>query len=844
MSLPQTLPLSTLWRIARRDLSARIRGLRLLAVCLFLGVATLAAIGSLTAGITDELSRRGQAVLGGDIEVSMAQRMASPQEKAAFQKVGLQKSGQLSETIRLRAMAIGPAGADSMLAELKAVDNTYPLYGRLSLSGGVKAGALKTDEIYIGPSLANKFDLKTGGIIRFGEAQFSVAGIIKDEPDRLGEGFTIGPVAIVSMAALDRTQLIQPGSMYESKYRIKLPTNADPVTVGKKLEAQFPSAGWEITDRANGAPGTRRFIERMGQFLTLVGLAALVIAGIGVGNGVGSYLESKRSSIATLKVTGADSSTIFRIYMMQIFTVAALAILIGLIVGSAMPAVIGWAAGDILPVTPGFNLYPQPLAASALYGFLIAFAFALPPLARARTVPAAGLFRAIVENSAKFDRRTSVWVMASIAAILALALGTAREPVFSLGFIVAALGLLVLLAVLAWGLRAVAVRLPRPKTPLLRLALANLHRPGSQTQALVVALGLGLTLFVTLAAIQTSINNEIKRNVPQKAPSFFVLDIPRDRSQEFSGMVRAAAPNAAINMIPSLRGTVVEFAGQRVSELQEIPEGAWILNGDRGLTYSATVPEGSEIVAGKWWATDYKGPPLVSVYKDVADALNLKIGDSLTVNTLGVEVPAKVASIREVKWENFGLNYAMVFSPGTFDAAPHNMIATVTVPKVAERALAKSLPPAFPSASMIEVGEVVGQISTLLTQMAQAIAAAASIAILSGIAVLIGAIAAARQSRIYDSVIMKLLGATRGQILGAQALEYGLLAIVLGLVALLLGMGAAWYVVIWIFDFTFAPDPWILALTLGGGASMTFLLGMLGSVPILSIRPAEALRSL
>jgi len=826
----------TIWRIARRDLSARIRGLRLLAICLFLGVATLAAIGSLTASIADELANRGQTILGGDIEIGIAQREASAAEKQAFKSVGT-----LSETVRLRAMAIGK---DSVLAELKAIDNAYPLYGKLTLSDGRIVGAPAPGEIYIGAALANRLDLTEGATVRFGEAPFRVAGIIDQEPDRLGEGFTVGPVAIIGMESLVSTRLIQPGSMFESKYRIRLPESDDPAEVAKQLEAAFPSAGWEITDRSNGAPGTRRFIERMGQFLTLVGLAALVIAGIGVSNGVGSYLESKRTSIATLKVTGADSSMIFRIYMLQIFAVASGAILLGLAVGSLMPQAIGWVAGDILPVAPGFALHPVPLLVSAMYGLLIAVAFALPPLAQARTVPAAGLFRAIVETQTIVDRRTALFVVIAIAAIIALAVATAREPLFTLVFIGAALSLLLILAILAWGLAALSRRAPRPKSPLPRLALANLHRPGAQTRALVVALGLGLTLFVTLAAIQTSITSEIRTQVPEKAPSFFVLDIPRDRAKEFEGMVRAADPDAAINMIPALRGTVVEFAGKRVAELSEIPEGAWILRGDRGLTYSATVPEGSEVVEGQWWPAEYQGPPLVSVYKDVADALGLKIGDSLTISVLGVEIPTKVASIRAVKWENFGLNYALVFSPGTFDAAPHNLVATLTVSKSAQDRLAKSIPPAFPSSSLIEVGEVVGQVSTLLTQMAQAIAAAASIAILAGIAVLVGAIAAARQSRIYDSVILKLLGSTRRQILGAQAMEYGLLALVLGLLSLALGLAAAWYVVVQIFDFSFAPDPLILGLTLVGGAGITFLLGIAGSLPILAARPAEALRSL
>lgn len=830
------LSLAVLWRIARRDLSARIRGLRLLAICLFLGVATLAAIGSLTAGIAEELSRRGQTILGGDVEIAIAQRTATKGELAA-----LNKAGSVSETVRLRAMAIS---TDSLLAELKAIDAKYPHYGALKLNDGTSAKAPAKGEIYIGPTLSDRLDVPMGGNIRFGEATFKVVGIIAKEPDRLGEGFTLGPVAIIGMASLPDTGLIQPGSMYEAKYRIKLSANQDATAAGKELEQQFPSAGWEITDRSNGAPGTRRFIERMGQFLTLVGLASLVIAGIGVGNGVNSYLASKRASIATLKVTGADSSTIFRLYMLQILVVAVFAISVGLIIGSFMPMLIGAVAGDILPVAPGLTFHPLPLAVSAIYGLLIAFAFALPPLARARTVPAAGLFRAVVEGDARIDRRSRIWVVGSIAAIVALAVATAREPWFSLGFIGAAFGLLLLLTGIAWLLRGIFIRLPLPTAPLARLALANLHRPGAQTSALVVALGLGLTLFVTLASIQTSINNEIRHSVPERAPSFFVLDIPREGAAQFTRMVNAADPNASINMIPALRGTIVEFGGQRVDQLAELPEGAWVLNGDRGLTYSAGIPSGSELTEGAWWSADYDGPPLVSLDAEVAQTLGVGVGDSMTVSLLGVEVPAKIASLRLVKWENFGLNYVMVFSPGSLDKAPHNMVATLTVSKNAEKSLAKSIPPAFPSSSLIEVGEVTAQITTLLTQMAQAIKAAASIAILAGVAVLVGAIAAARASRIYDSVIMKMLGSTRRQILGAQALEYGILAVVLGILSLGLGLGAAWYVVVQIFDFTFAPDPSMLAVTLLGGAGLTFVLGIVGSLPILAARPSEALRSL
>lgn len=832
------LPLATLWRIARRDLATRIRGLRLLAVCLFLGVATLAAIGSLTRGITSELERRGQTILGGDIEFSMPQREASPAEMDGFRSIGTP-----SATVRLRAMANDPDG-DALLSELKAVDGAYPLFGTMRLESGARKGPPPAGSIWIGKDMASRLDLKVGGDVKFGEKTFKIDGIIAEEPDRLGEGFTLGPVAMIGLGDLAATKLIQPGSLYESKYRVRLSDGANPEAVGKKLTAEFPDAGWDITDRSNGAPGTRRFIERMGQFLSLVGLAALVIAGIGVGNGVASYLAGKRPGLATLKVLGADSAAVLRIYGLQILAVAMVSIAAGLVVGALAPGAISAIAGDVLPVKPGFAVYPLPLAVSAAYGLLIAIAFALPPLAATRHVPAAGLYRATVDGAGRIDRQTVIAVGAALAAIIALAVGTAREPLFALSFIGAAIALLLILVGLGWLVRRVASRMPRPKRPLLRLALANLHRPGAATGALVVALGLGLTLFVTLAAIQTSITAEIARTVPQRAPSFFVLDVPRGDTARFRSMVVDAAPDAQVNMIPALRGSVTEFAGKRVDELAELPEGAWVLRGDRGLTYSPTLPNGSELVGGKWWAADYKGPPLVSVEQDVATSLSLKIGDTLSVNVLGVEVQAKVASFRTVEWDNFGLNYALVFSPGTFDAAPHNMVATVAVPHQAEAELARSLPRAFPSASLIAVRDVVSQVTTLLTQMSQAIGAAASIAILAGIAVLIGAIAASRERRVYDSVILKLLGATRGQILGAQGMEYAVLASILAVLALGLGLAGAWYVVTQLFDFSFAPDPLIVGATLIGGAGLSFLIGIAGSWPLLSAKPAQALRSL
>lgn len=826
--------------LALRDLRGGFAGLRLLAVCLILGVAALAGVGSLSSAITGELARQGQSILGGDIQLEVAQRTATPAERATFAA-----AGTLSETIRLRAMASRPDASQSVLAELKGVDAPYPLYGAFRLEPGALKPRPAGREVAIAPALAERLGLRVGDVVRFGEANMRVIGIIAEEPDRVGEGFTLGPVALTDLDGLAATQLIQPGSLYTTRYRLRVPAGSDVAATAKAFSTdRFRDGGWETRDASNAAPGTRRFIERLGQFLMLVGLTALAVAGIGVGNGVTSYLEGKRGSIATLKALGASSRTIFLSYLIQIAIVAGGAILIGLALGSLVPLIVVGLAGDALPVRPGFALHALPLLVSAAYGLLIALLFVIAPLSRARAVTAASLFRGGVEAPARPSPRVMLAIIGTLAAIVALAIGTAAQPLFAAAFVAAVAAVLLVLVALGRLLRAFAARLPHPRHPLLRLALANLHRPGAQTDRLVVALGLGLTLFATLAVIETNLGGQIDSTVPKRAPSFFVLDIPLDDIDRFRTLVAAEAPDAQVQTVPSLRGPVVAYAGKRVADMAEVPDGAWLLRGDRSLTFARDLPPGSRIVEGQWWPADYAGPALVSIDIDAARALDLKIGDEWVVSILGVEVPAKIASFREIKWDTMGFNFAMVFSPGVLEGAPHTYMATVALDEAREAALNRAVTQAFPSVSLIRVKEVIGQIAGVMAQMSTAVRSAASVALAAGIAVLIGAIAASRRARIYDAVLLKLLGATRRQILLAQAIEYAALAAILSLLALGLGTLAGWYVVTRTFELEWQTDWLVVAATLAIGGFGTLALGLLGSLPALAARPAQALRSL
>lgn len=830
------------WTIARRDLSARFKGLRLLLVCLFLGVGALAAIGTLTGAIQRELASRGRTILGGDVEVAVWQRAAKPEESAAFAR-----AGRVSGGIRLQAMA--RAGELAAPVELKAVDTSWPLVGQFKLQDGRTAGAPTGDQAWLAEGAAERLGVKSGDTVTIGTLPLKVGGIIAEEPDRLGEGFTLGPVVIVAADVPERAGLTAPGAMYRSKYRIAMRPGGDADALAKRLKAQFPSSGFELRTRDNASPGAERFVARMGDFLVLVGLAALTIAGIGIGGGVSSYLEARRGSVATLKVLGATSGDIARIYLLQVGVAALVGSALGLIAGFLVTPLLAAALGSLLPVSPGLVFDPGALAKAALYGLLIALVFAAPPLLSARRFPAMALLRARVSPLKQNWRDAVLPVGGGMLAIAALALLTTKAKVVTAWFLGGSLVLLLVLGGLGWLIRWLASRLPRPKTPLLRIALSNLHRPGAQTGALVTALGFGLAAFVTLAAIQTSLDANIAARVPQRAPDYFVLDVPKARGAEFVAAVDKVAPAAKVRLVPALRGAILAYGPEnamtRVADMKEIPEEAWPLRGERGLTYSDDVPEGNVVTAGKWWPKNYTGEPLVSIDEKLAQALNLRIGDELTIGLLGVERTARIASLRRIDWDSMGFNYVLVFSPNAIEDAPHNLAATINLPKgVAKGELLRSLVRAFPASSVIEVGGVLTQARDLLRQVSLAILAAASVAVLAGIAVLLGAIAAARASRTYDNVILRVLGASRRQLLGLQLAEYALLVTLLAGVALSLGSGIAWLVVVKLFSFEWLPD-WAEVLgVLGAGLLLVIGFALAASLPLLRAKPAQALREL
>jgi putative ABC transport system permease protein len=805
----------------------------LLLVCLVIAVGGLAAVTSVAASIRSTIDANGRNLLGADLMLSTAQRSATAEERSALAELG-----PFSESITLRSNIVTQGG--SALVELSGVDRGWPPAGSVKFAAGQMPGA---QEAAVGRELSDRFGLRLGSIVRLGFADLRVSGIVSELP--AVSGFALAPPVLVSRDGLTATGLVQPGSLYTSSYRVLLPQTANGVEVGKAFQARFPDGGWRALDKGDAAAGTRRFVDRVGQLLLLIALGALGIGSIGVASAAAAFAASRQRTVAVLKTLGARRRDLGLMLGMAVALLAGVAILVGLALGAVAPALVGRAAEGLLPVQPDRAVQWPALGLSALFGLLVTLAAAWSPIARAIAERPAAVLRGDVEEGGALSwRRLVVPALAALAAAgLALWLSTDRQ--LTLFALAGSLLLTGAFALLGWLVARVARLAVGRGGPITRLGIAALHRPGAATIRLSVALGLGLSLLVALSGIGSSISAELTGTVPQRAPALFMLDIPAAEEGRYRALARQYMLGAELRLVPSLRGPVTAINGRPVSAMSAIPEGAWILRGDRGLTFARDLPEGNQVVSGEWWSANYGGPPLISLDVEAAEALGLKVGDRMTVAVLGRPIEARIANLRSIDWRSLGFNFAIIFAPGTLEAAPYTLMATIA-PDAGRSTLAfeRALAQGLPMVSVIRVAEVVERVGAILTAMNAAITLATAVAILIGVAVLAGAVAATRAKRTRESILLKLVGATRGQVLRAQLIEFLLMAGAIALAAFGFGALAAWATVTQLFELPFRPD-WLnlVALPLAG-IGVAVATALLAALPALAARPAAALRSL
>jgi len=840
---------ATVLRLGLRELRNGFDGFRIFIACLALGVMVIAAVGALADALRAGLSRQGETILGGDVVFARMHVRATPRDQDVFRGLG-----QMSETATMRTMARRVDGSDQALAELKGVDSFYPLAGTATLKGGGSfADALSGGGAVVDAMLLERLGLKVGDKMRIGNEDVPIAGILDNEPDAIVDRLTYGPRVFLSLATLDKTGLVKPGTLIRWRYAIKLPSgvasNREALADLRKTVAEkLPAGGYTSADRFDPSPQISRALERLRQFLILIGLASLLVGGVGIANAVSTFIDKRMKVIATLRSIGASGGQIMGIFLVQLVAMSAVGIAIGLALGLAAPKLIDVFYGDLLPVRLNVAVSLQSLGLAALYGALVALLFALWPLGRAENVSATVLFRDSVNATGGRPRRALIVLMIGLAgALVGIAVLTSQPRSIAL-YVIA--GLVVMLVVFGWlggFIARLARRLPRPAGPELGLALRNIASPDGLTRSVVLSLGTGLSLLVTVALANAALVADLQDRLPAEAPDYFLLDIPPSDLDGLRARVAQDVPSASLVDAPMLRGRIVALKGKPIEDLKLPSDIQWVLNGDRGLSYADTVPEGSTVTSGSWWRKDYDGPPLVSFEGEIAKKLGLGLGDSITVNVLGRNITAKVASLREVKWESLSLNFIMVFSPNTLRGAPHNLLATVRLPQGTspeiETKMVRDIGRSYPSVSAIRVRDAIDQFSKIFAKVMVAVQVAGSVTLTAGALVLAGALVTAQRRRILEAVILKTVGARQRQILKAHAWEYALLATIAAVVAIGLGSVIAWVAVTRVMELDYVFSMNAVSITLGVAAAMIAVFGGIGTWSILRAPAVPSLRS-
>lgn len=833
-------------RIARRELRGGLRGFRIFLACLILGVAAIAAVGSVREAIRAGLDREGATILGGDAELELTYRFVNEAERAWIDENAL----AMTEIVDFRSMAVFGEGeaAERGLTQVKAVDAAYPLLGAVVLDPPMPlAQALDgTDGLpgaVLEPILADRLGIEIGESFNLGTQAFVFMARLEREPDSATGGFGLGPRSIVRTEDLAASGLLQPGTLFETEYKMRLPEGANLDALRAEVREEFTGVRWR--DRRNGAPGVQRFVDRLSSFLVLVGLAGLAVGGVGISAAVRAYLDRKTAVIATLKTLGAESRTIFQTYLIQIGVLTIVGLIAGVALGGALPLIFAPLLESRLPVPAEFVVHARPLIEAAIYGLLAALIFTLWPLARVEEVRAATLFRDGGETGG--GRPKVFWIALTAFLLFALVslaawLSGLWELTFgAAGGLIGAFALLVLAAraVRSLSRRVAKWRAIRGKSAL-RLAFGAVGGPGGETTSVVLSLGLGLTVLAAVGQIDWNLRSAIDRDLPEVAPAFFMVDIQPGQMDEFTERLNANPAVSAVESAPMLRGIITEINGQPA---KEVAGDHWVLSGDRGITYSETPVDGTEITAGEWWPENYTGPAQISFASEEGAELGLVLGDQLTVNVLGRDITAEITSFREVDFSTAGIGFILSMNPGALAGAPHSFISTVYAEPSAEAAILREISNAFPNITAIRVKDAIDRVSGVLAGIAAAITYGALATLITGGIVLIGAAAAGVHARTYEAAILKTVGASRGTVLKSFAARSALLGAAAGLVAIFAGALAGWGVMRFVMEVDYIFEPVSAILIVSGGVLATLLSGLIFAWGPLAARPARVLRA-
>ncbi|HZY68355.1 MAG TPA: FtsX-like permease family protein [Devosia sp.] len=849
-------------RVAILDLRGDLRRFGILLACLALGVGTIAGVSSVGAALQDAIMRNANTLMGGDLQATRADRRADANELAYLQSLGV-----VSETIssNARADAIDDSG-NTVFLDIYAVDNNYPLYGNVvspQLETGHKPAELLElrDGAYgaiVDPVILDRLGIDIGGRFRVNEVEFEARGLLTSLPNGALRGFHLGKTAVMSIEAQQANPDVRaplPGLFTQYGYKIKL--NEGDYRTAQPIVAEHFAADptWKVESPYDAAGDLSRLYDLFVRFLLIVGLSSLLVGGIGISNAVNAYIGERQRAIATLRSLGATGARILVHFFTQVGLLSVVGILIGLVIGAALTAAALPILGNILAVELPPSVHFPSLLTAFGFGILAAFGFSFLPLVNARTMKPAMLFRTVGTSVQGLKARNylepGVLLPLLVTALLMFALAFYTTKDFWLVFwyavgVVAAFLVLRFAGVaLQWLLRL----LPAMPSPALRNAFRGIYRPGSPAPVVIMSLGLGLAMLLVIIILTANVRDQLTGQVIKDAPTFVATDLFDDEvvtlgefldetglatNYQYSPMIRAAV--TAIDGVPS------EELRQRTDITGEAQY--FIGTGEILMTWAAEMPAESTITAGEWWPADYEGPPLVSLKDDVAEALGLEPGDTIEMTLFGEAIEATVANTRDFQFQN-GLNFMVAASPNTFIDFPGTNLAIIKAAEGREKDLERALARQYADVTFIPVGEALNQAAEILGQLAVAVNIVGGLAVVNGLLVLAGTMAAGRKQRESDAVVNKVLGATRSDVVRVFALEYALLGAFAALLATGVGIAGALGIMRAAgMDLGFSVDMGLIGGVLLGSVLLTIATGAVTTWSALSTRPAQYLRSL
>ncbi len=837
-------------RVAFRDLRGDLRRFTIVLACLALGVGTITIVGSVSAALQSALLRDARVLLGGDLDATLSYRSATEDEKTIFATLGT-----LSEQVEV----LGRANSETASAfiSIRAVDGNYPLVGAATVEGSeatiarLTAPAGQAFGLVADSLLLDRLGVGIGDTVTIENIGFVVQGVIGSLPDQLTSTVGVGIPVLISIEGLAATGIIEPGVLAQFHNKLLLEPGTTFDAAAQAIRTAFPSAGFKINAPRDATADLARFFDIFGRFLIVVGLSSLLVGGVGVSNAIAAYVTERQRSIATMKALGATGRQVMAHFLVQVMLLTSVGIVLGLILGGLLTLVALPILGGLIGLALPAVLDPGTLAMAGGFGLLVGFAFGYLPLRRAQKLKPALLFRSAgsaVEGGLGWRDylRPGLWLPLGIAAlgIFGLAALTTGRPVLVLWYAGAVLGAFLVLRLAAWGMQALLRLVPPLPNAALRNALKSIHRPGAPAPIVILSLGLGLALLLLIALIDGNLRHQLSRESIPNAPSFVFMDLFADEAQSLADFSAADPGVTDFQSVPMMRGKIESVNGVPVAErgVTAPPEFGWVFEEEIPLTSSPTLPEQSTLTQGAWWPAGYDGEPQVSVFDRLREPLGLKLGDELKLLVFGQEVTAKIASFRDYAWRSGSVNFGFVFSPNAFADFDISYLGLMKAAPGSERELQGRLVAEFPDLLFLPVGEALESFAAILGNVTAAVEVIGGLAVISGVLVLAGAMAAGRRQREADAVVMKVLGATRGDVVRAYLVEYGLLGLLAAVLAAGLGLAGTWAFVEFVLEIGFWVDPTLIVWVVLGTVALTIAVGTLTTWSALSTRPARFLR--